>query len=150
MNDVLFAVKALIVVAAGVYASVVPATTSIALGLLFVLIGLDTLTGIIAAAMEGKISSHTAWKGGAKKAGTLILIGGVILTENAIIRAGMATSPSIASIGEVALSFSAATVAWFCVQEAISVLENSVRLGVEPPSFVRRVLGTVRDRLGPG
>ncbi len=109
---------------------------SIALQTLLGLMALDIITGIIAGIFHQQLSSKTASKGMARKAGSLIIIFAVHLVSD---QAGNHIGfPLPVDLGNV--------VAWFYVlTEWISVTENCAKLGAPIPKRLLNALQRARE-----
>jgi toxin secretion/phage lysis holin len=94
------------------------------LQLLIILMALDILSGLIAGFVTKKLSSDVSFRGLAKKAMILVLVGLAQLLGGAV---------SIGGLGSAVAGF-------YCVHEGLSILENAVRAGVPVPDFLREAL----------
>lgn len=101
-------------------------------GQLVLLMGIDIITGILAAGIAKTVSSTTAYEGMVRKAIMLLLVGlGVILEPYA----------QEVPLGKMlALSFS--------VVEVLSIIENAARAGVPIPEVLRDFLIKLRSNNG--
>lgn len=101
--------------------------------LVFVVIA-DFITGVLAAASEGKLASWIGHKGIIKKVTIFIIVALAYQLDCAL---GMA--------------YIRTTVTYFyIVMEAISILENAERTGLTVPDFLRKILKQVRDTTNDG
>lgn len=89
------------------------------LGALLILIACDVITGVLAAYVQRRVTSEATYRGGAKK--TIILF---------IVVAGEWVGSAV-SLG---FDLGAALAAYYCVHEAISILENAAAVGIPLPS----------------
>src|SRR5687768_2902085 len=89
-----------------------------ALNTLISLMVLDILCGIFVSVGKGTLSSSTSWKGMSKKAITLL----IVLTANVLQALTHDTIPLFKIV-----------VGFYCVTEAISILENAAASGVPLP-----------------
>lgn len=105
------------------------------LSYLLLFMGFDILTGLIASARERRIASSVAWKGIARKAGTLSAIFFLTALEP-FVKAQMGRDIGISWV--VSLGFVGV--------EALSVIENLSRAGVTLPDVVRETFENVAPR----
>jgi toxin secretion/phage lysis holin len=98
---------------------------------------LDYVTGLMASAVEGKLSSKTGYKGILKKLGIII----VLILCYRIDRLGLNDAVS----GYLPFSEPALTVVslFYIGMEGISILENTSRIGVPLPSWLRKAFETM-------
>jgi len=109
-----------------------------AVQMLIVLMALDMATGMIVAAMGGKLASDVAWRGVCRKVLTLGILG---------------TVAALATIGgtwpapyHTVFDFAPQAVAGFyCAVEALSIIENAVEGGIPVPTFLKKALAILRD-----
>jgi toxin secretion/phage lysis holin len=105
---------------------------------------LDYITGLLAAAKRGKISSASGIKGIFKKLALFCALALGFFLDAAI--------PVLAEHGlsrelTVNLPFGLVIAAWVLINEWVSVLENLSRCGVRLPGVVGTALKTARDRM---
>ena len=98
---------------------------------LVVLVCLDYATGVIAAAVQGKLDSAIGARGIARK----VMIFAVVAAANILDSAG--------GLGEPVLR--TATAIWYAANEAISITENAGEAGVPIPERLCRMLARLRD-----
>jgi toxin secretion/phage lysis holin len=89
------------------------------------LVAVDVLTGLLSAYVRKEVTSEATFRGGAKKA--------LILTLS--LSGGMMTR-----IVNVGIDLGAALSAYYCVHEAISILENVSKAGVPLPGWLTAAL----------
>lgn len=102
---------------------------------LLILIALDYVGGVLHAIVERRISSTIGFKGIAKKAYYLILIGAVFALEQAT---------TGTEYGHTALTL------YLCVNEVISLIEHGQVLGVAIPEGLRTWAAKLMERFGSG
>jgi toxin secretion/phage lysis holin len=122
---------------------------SILLEALFVLILADYATGLIAAAVTGKLSSRVGFKGIARKMMILIMvavahIADILLTNSGAL-AEMGISEALAGGSENNFIMNTAVI-FYCVNELISITENAGRSGVKVPSILTRMIEALRSK----
>lgn len=101
--------------------------------LVFVVIT-DFVTGVLAGAYEGKLSSSIGHKGIIKKVTIFIIVALAYQLDCAL-----------------GMTYIRTTVTYFyIVMEAISILENAERTGLTVPEFLRKILKQVRDTTNQG
>jgi toxin secretion/phage lysis holin len=98
---------------------------------LIVLMGLDVLTGLVAAIVTQKLSSDVSFRGMGKKALMLIVVGSAGVMQR--------TWQTDVPIAAIAAGF-------YCVHELVSILENTIRAGVPVPDVVVQAV----DRMKTG
>jgi len=102
---------------------------AMAVFVLVVLMILDIVSGLSRAVIQRKVSSDISCRGMVKK--VIILIGVMV----AIVVEGLARM-----YFDVGLPVAEMVVGFFCVVEAVSVLENMTEAGVPVPGFLRSIL----------
>lgn len=117
-------------IAAGVWGGLHPLLQT-----LVILIGLDFLSGLLWAWGAGVISSDASFRGMAKKAMMLVLVGAA--------SAYNATQP-------LGFDAGAAVAGFFCATELISITENAGRLGVPLPRVLTRAIAKLREEMTDG
>ena len=103
-------------------------------GLVFALITfvvLDYLTGVLVAIVERKLSSEVGARGIAKKVTIFALIGIAHLIDQFVLHSGATLRTAI--------------VFFYIANECLSVIENSVRLGLPVPAKFKEVLEQIRN-----
>lgn len=94
---------------------------------LFLLMLLDIASGMIAAGVQGRLSSEVSFKGMARKGSILILVGmGAVLDRYLPL--------------DVPVSLMTAVALFYCVHEGLSILENAVEVGLPVPDILRKTL----------
>lgn len=101
---------------------------------LLVLMALDVLSGLVAAYVTRSVSSDASWRGMAKK--TLILM---IVAGSEIMDAAWRLDVPIAAM----------VAGFYCVHEAISLMENAVRAGVPLPRALVQALRKLEEQMPP-
>lgn len=97
---------------------------SVLLGILLTLVAIDYVTGFLAAAFAGKLSSEVGLKGIAKKIFIFVLVAVAHLADQAI---------GTEIIRDAAIFF-------YLANELLSIIENSGRIGLPvPPVIIRAV-----------
>ena len=99
---------------------------------LIALIILDYISGVIAAAVEKRLSSEVGAKGIAKKIFMLLIV-------------ALANIVDINVIGDVHV-LKTVTVVFYICNECISLIENAGRIGVPVPKKLLDVLEQLRDK----
>jgi toxin secretion/phage lysis holin len=108
-------------------------------GFLYALIAFviaDYVTGVLCAIVEKKLSSEIGAKGIAKKVAIFIIIGIAHLVDDYVLQTGAALRTAI--------------IFFYMANECLSVLENSVGLGLPVPEKLREVLEQLRDKSRKG
>jgi toxin secretion/phage lysis holin len=101
--------------------------------LVFVVIT-DFMTGVLAGAYEGKLSSSIGHRGIIKKVTIFIIVALAYQLDCALGMAYIRTT----------------VIYFYIVMEAISILENAERTGITIPDFLRKLLEQVRDTTNNG
>lgn len=99
---------------------------------LVVFIVVDYITGIMCAASDHKLSSSIGFRGICKKVVILLLVGIAHILDAEVIGTG--------SILRTAVTF------FYISNEGISILENTVHLGLPVPEAIKNVLEQLHDR----
>ena len=99
---------------------------------LLVLMAADLLSGLLSAWSTGWLSSDASFRGMAKKAGMLVMVG---------------ASHAFSATQSIGFDAAAAVAGFFCVTELISVAENVGRLGVPLPRVLVAALAKLREQL---
>lgn len=94
------------------------------LQLLVYIMALDILSGVIAAFVSKELSSDVSFRGLAKKAMILLMVALAQLLGQAI------------GVAQLAV----AVAAFYCVHEALSILENAAKAGLPIPDILRDAL----------
>lgn len=101
---------------------------------LVVLVCADYATGVMAAGIEGRISSEVGLKGICKKVMLFLLVGMANLVDNYVFQGA-------APMREAVIFF-------YIANEAISILENAGKIGVPIPGVLERALIRLKDEKG--
>lgn len=99
---------------------------------LIALIILDYISGVIAAAVEKRLSSEVGAKGIAKKIFMLLIVALANIVDTSVIGDGHVLKT--------------VTVVFYICNECISLIENAGRIGVPVPKKLLDVLEQLRDR----
>ncbi len=95
------------------------------LGVLLAVVVTDYITGVIAGATEGKLSSQVGMKGIAKKVMIFVIIAVAHLADTAI------------GMGDI---FRDAAIFFYLANELLSILENAGRIGVPIPRAIQKAV----------
>lgn len=98
---------------------------------LVVLACLDYITGVIAAAVHGRLDSRIGARGIARK----VMLFAVVAAATVVDRVGGLGEPVLRTI----------TAIWYAANEALSVLENAGEIGVPIPEQLRVAIAQLRD-----
>lgn len=101
------------------------------LGVLLAFVVADYLTGVAAAAVEGKLNSAIGFKGIAKKVGVFLVVAVAHLADTVL--------------GDQSLIMDAA-IFWYLANELLSITENAGRIGVPIPPAISRAVEVLRGR----
>ncbi len=99
---------------------------------LLVLMALDYLTGVMCAVIEKKLSSAVGFRGICKKVLILILVGVANIVDVHVVGSGS--------------TLRSAVVCFYLSNEGLSLLENTVRIGLPVPDKLREVLTQLHKR----
>ena len=108
-------------------------------GFLYALIAfvvVDYITGVMCAIVEKKLSSEIGAKGIVKKVAIFLIIGIAHLVDNYVLQTGAALRTAV--------------IFFYMANECLSVLENSVGLGLPVPEKLREILEQLQDKSGKG
>jgi toxin secretion/phage lysis holin len=94
---------------------------------LVLLMGLDVATGIISAAIRGKLSSEASWHGLKRKVLTLLMVATAAVIERYLDL-------------DLPVSLTAAIALFYCAHEGLSIVENVAEAGVPVPRALRDAL----------
>jgi toxin secretion/phage lysis holin len=106
-----------------------------ALMLLLSLVGIDYLTGFLASAAEGKLSSRVGFRGIPKKIMIFVMVAVGHLVDTAIGTNHM---------------FRDAAIFFYCANELVSILENAGRMGIPVPERLQQTIDVLRGRSEKG
>ena len=98
---------------------------SAVLGVLLAFVVADYITGVIAGAVEGKLSSQIGMKGIAKKVMIFLIVAVAHLADTAV------------GMGNI---FRDAAIFFYIANELLSILENAGRIGVPIPSAIQKAV----------
>ena len=101
-----------------------------------VAMGIDYLSGTLAAMKNREWSSETARSGLWHKAGTVLAVLAAALTDGVIYLVGEQLSLGITWTGLLM----PLTLGWYILTEAGSILENTVKLGANIPNWLIKIL----------
>lgn len=101
------------------------------LGVLLVFVVADYLSGVVAAAVEGRLSSSAGLRGIAKKVGIFGLVAVAHLVDSVLGQAHFLRD---------------ATIFFYLANELLSILENFGRIGVPIPPVVRRAVEVLQAK----
>jgi toxin secretion/phage lysis holin len=104
---------------------------SLALQTLFVFVVIDYVTGFVAAAKEGKLNSEVGLWGISRK----VMIFGIVAVAHIFDQ----------QLGDGHL-FRDGTVAFYLANEAVSIIENSGRIGVPIPPKIQQAVEVLRGK----
>ncbi|MBQ9632836.1 MAG: phage holin family protein, partial [Lachnospiraceae bacterium] len=99
---------------------------------LVVFITIDYITGIMCAIIDKKLSSEVGFKGIFKKVLILMLVGIANVIDVHVVGTGSALR--------------GATVCFYLSNEGLSILENTVHLGLPVPEKLKEVLSQLHNR----
>ena len=99
---------------------------------LLVFVVLDYITGIMCAVIDKKLSSEVGFKGIFKKVLILMLVGIANVIDVHVVGTGSALR--------------GATVCFYLSNEGLSILENTVHLGLPVPEKLKEVLSQLHNR----
>lgn len=120
----------------GVIAGIVSITTGvfgITVAALIYLMGVDFVTGVIAAAFTDGLSSKKGYKGLFKKIYTLLLVTAVYVIENAILKSHGVVADGVAGA--------------FVVIEFVSIVENGTKMGMKI-DFLNKYIAIMKNKTG--
>lgn len=100
--------------------------------LLLVLICIDYLTGFFGAIIKGKLQANIMFKGIAKKLSLLLIVAMGFMLDTFLFNTQGVLHNGV--------------VIFFCINESISILENSVIIGIKVPPQIRKMLYIYADQ----
>jgi len=103
------------------------------LGILLAFVVTDYITGIVAAALEGSLSSQIGFRGIAKKIMIFVIVAIGHLIDNAL------------GLNAVLMS---AAVFFYLANELISILENAGRIGLPVPGILQKAIAMLKEKGG--
>lgn len=101
------------------------------LSILLVFVATDYVTGFVAAALEGKLSSAVGYRGIAKKIGIFVLVAMAHLVDSALGSAHF---------------FRDACIFFYLANELLSVIENLGRIGLPIPDVIKRAVEILKGK----
>ena len=105
------------------------------LGILLVFVVADYITGMMAAGVEGQLSSEVGLKGIAKKVSIFILVAAAHLVDTAI--------------GDAHV-FRDATIFFYLANELLSIIENAGRIGLPVPDIISQAVAVLKGKSKAG
>jgi toxin secretion/phage lysis holin len=99
---------------------------------LWLLMGLDILTGYVSAGIRGELSSEVSWQGIKRKIQTLLMVATAWVVESFL--------PV-----NLPMSLTSAIALFYCANEGLSILENVAEAGVPVPRVLRNALARMKD-----
>jgi toxin secretion/phage lysis holin len=103
------------------------------LGILLAFVIFDYITGVIAAAIEGKLSSNVGLKGIAKKVAIFVIVAVANLVDRALGNAHI---------------FRDATIFFYLANELLSIIENVGRSGIPIPEVIKKAVAVLQGKGG--
>ncbi|MGF7429576.1 phage holin family protein [Thermoanaerobacterium thermosaccharolyticum] len=103
------------------------------LGILLAFVIFDYVTGVIAAGIEGKLSSNVGLKGIAKKVAIFVIVAVANLVDRALGNAHI---------------FRDATIFFYLANELLSIIENVGRSGVPIPEVIKKAVAVLQGKGG--
>jgi len=102
------------------------------LSILLAFVIIDYITGLIAAGVEGKLSSQVGWRGIAKKVAVFIIV-------------------AVAHLVDVALGghtnmFREAAIFFYLANELLSIIENAGRIGIPVPRILIHAVEALKGK----
>lgn len=101
------------------------------LGVLLAFVIADYITGVAAAAVEGKLNSNVGFKGIARKVGIFLVVAVAHLADTVL--------------GDSSLIMDAA-IFWYLANELLSITENAGRIGVPIPPAISHAVEILRGK----
>lgn len=120
-----------IVAAGGAALSYLYGGWSALLGVLLAFVVADYVTGVTAAAIEGRLSSQVGARGIAKKVGIFVVVAVAHLVDT--------------TLGDGSMVRDAA-ICWYMANELLSLIENMGRIGVPIPPAISHAVEILRGR----
>ena len=99
---------------------------------LVAMVAIDYITGIIKAAMQGKLSSLVGFKGLLKKVAIFLLVAVGVMVDRII----PATNEAVRN----------AVIFFYIANEGLSILENAGELGLPLPAALKKSLEKMKDK----
>lgn len=130
-------VRETLAVLGGVVGAVIDRVPDAVLALIL-LMALDIVSGLIAGGRHHRLSSSVSEQGMRRKGQTMIVILMVAVLEHI-------SGIDLASVGlPVSISLTSAVALFYCVHEALSILENATEAGLPVPSVLQRLLASAQ------
>lgn len=111
---------------------------------------IDYVSGVSAAYVNSELSSRTGILGILKKVGYLMIVAVGMVIDYLLSLAGGAAGLDLSGKFFVAL----VVVIWLIINECLSILENSAKMGLPVPGFVTPILERLKsqteDKVNPG
>jgi toxin secretion/phage lysis holin len=104
---------------------------SMALTVLLTLVILDYLTGWLASAVEGKLSSAVGFKGIIKKVTIFVIVAVAHLVDGYL------------NAGAVLIN---ASIFFYAANELLSIIENSGRIGLPVPTLLKKAVEILKEK----
>ena len=101
---------------------------------LLIFVVVDYITGVAAAIVAKKVSSEIGSKGIAKKVVVFLLVGMAHVIDTKVLQSGSAIRSAV--------------IFFYLSNEGISILENSVNLGIPIPKKLKHILVQIRQQSG--
>ena len=120
-----------IITAGGATASYLFGGWAALMGVLLAFVVADYVTGMMAAGVEGKLSSEEGLKGIAKKVCIFMLVAVAHLVDTAVGNAHM---------------FRNATIFFYLANELLSIIENTGRIGLPVPDIIGQAVAILKGR----
>lgn len=120
-----------IVAVAGATASYLFGGWSALLGILLAFVVTDYITGMMAGATEGELSSRIGMRGIAKKVAIFVMVAVAYLVDTAI--------------GQGSI-FRDATIFFYLANEVLSITENVGRIGVDVPPAIQKAVAILNQK----
>ena len=117
---------------------------SVMLGALIFFVSFDYLTGVIAAAYNGKLNAETGFWGIAKK----FLVFGIVALAYQVDLIFIDLTGAPLSLGEFGISVMGVTIVYYLFNESLSITENVGRCGVSFPPGITRAMEVFNQKEG--
>lgn len=133
MDSTINGSKSIFAMIIGVFAYLLDCITELVI-ILGILMIIDYITGVVAAAIQGKLSSKKSIIGALRKLGLIIILALAFCLDYIIFYLALKIGFDTPSFGIFAL----ATNCWLIGTEGISILENLSRWGIHFPKFLEK------------
>ena len=104
------------------------------LGVLLTFVVIDYVTGVLASAVEGRLSSSVGLKGIAKKVFIFVMVAVAHLVDQSLTTSHF---------------FRDATIFFYLANELISIIENSGRVGLPVPDILKQAIEVLKGKSQP-